>query len=465
MKNSFCYVAFIILISFAHSVLANETVNDVTQLNPIIVDNVVKPTTLDEISKLVSNHKGFISIGGGRFSQGGQIATDNSLFIDMRNFNRILNLDIENKAITVEAGITWRKILEEIDSKGLSMKVMQSYSNFTVGGSLSVNVHGRYVGQGAIIRTVKSIKLVMADGSIRNASRAENPDLFFATIGGYGGIGIIVEATLQLTDNSHIERTFQKMPISEYKDFFLKNIRHSETTIFHNADLYPPHYSQVNAISWNLTDRPVTIKDKLAPQKALSSLDQSLLKWVTDSSNGKSFREHVIDPYLYSENKIVWRNYEASYDVMGLEPLSRKESTYVLQEYFIPVEHFDSFTPKLSEVLQRHKVNVLNVSIRHALADKESILSWSPKEVFSFVIYYEQGTREEDKKQVQVWTNDLINAALEEGGTFYLPYQIHATKNQFLKAYPRASEYFSIKKKVDPTYKFRNKLWDKYYIR
>jgi FAD/FMN-containing dehydrogenase len=40
---------------------------------------------------------------------------------------------------------------------------MQSYDNFTVGGSLSVNAHGRYVGLGPIVLSVKSIRLVLAD--------------------------------------------------------------------------------------------------------------------------------------------------------------------------------------------------------------------------------------------------------------------------------------------------------------
>ena len=464
MRLSFCklFITAAICLNGLPS-LAKEIVNDITQLNPIVVDKVIAPTSVEEISQLIASHDGPISIGGGRYSQGGQTATDDCLFIDMRNFNRIINLDTKNKLITVQPGITWRKIQEAIDPKELSMKIMQSYSNFTVGGSLSVNVHGRYVGQGSIIRSVKSIKLVMADGSIKTSSRSKNPELFYAAIGGYGGIGVIVEATLELTDNTPIERSSQKMPASEYKDYFFKNIRNSKTAVFHNADLYPPYYSRVNAVTWSLTDKPVTITDKLAPRKALSSFDQSLLKWVSDGPGGKTFREHIYDPYRYSENSLVWRNYEASYDVMGLEPASRKKTTYMLQEYFIPVEHFDDFVPKLAEILQHYKVNALNVSIRHALPDNESLLSWSPTEVFSFVIYYEQGTTDEDKKSVAVWTNELIDAALDQGGTYYLPYQIVASKDQFLKAYPRAPEYFDLKEKVDPTYKFRNKLWDHYY--
>ena len=53
-----------------------------------------------------------------------------------------------------------------VDAHDLSVKIMQSYANFTVGGSLSVNVHGRYTGLGPLILSVRSIRLVLANGDL-----------------------------------------------------------------------------------------------------------------------------------------------------------------------------------------------------------------------------------------------------------------------------------------------------------
>lgn len=44
----------------------------------------------------------------------------------------------------------------------------------------------------------------------------------------------------------------------------------------------------------------------------------------------------------------------------------------------------------------------------------------------------------------------------------YLPYQLHATPEQFRRAYPRAAEFVALKRRLDPTNKFRNELLDKY---
>jgi FAD/FMN-containing dehydrogenase len=135
-------------------------INDVNRLNPIHVNEVITPTTTTEIVEAVRRHPGPIAIGGARHSMGGQIATNGALFIDMRQFDRILDFSPADKTITVQAGTRWRQIQEHIDSANLSVKIMQSYANFTVGGSLSVNAHGRYVGLGPLILSVKSLGVI-----------------------------------------------------------------------------------------------------------------------------------------------------------------------------------------------------------------------------------------------------------------------------------------------------------------
>jgi hypothetical protein len=48
-------------------------VNDVSQLNPIAVAEVMRPKTTREITEAVRRHSGAITIGGARHSMGGQM--------------------------------------------------------------------------------------------------------------------------------------------------------------------------------------------------------------------------------------------------------------------------------------------------------------------------------------------------------------------------------------------------------
>ncbi|NOS56361.1 MAG: dehydrogenase, partial [Cyclobacteriaceae bacterium] len=151
-----------------------------------------------------------------------------------------------------------------------------------------------------------------------------------------------------------------------------------------------------------------------------------------------------------------------SYDVAELEPKSREESTYVLQEYFIPVNSIRSFIPKMKAIYDRYHVNVINVSLRHAYADKETYLSWAAEEVFAFVIYYKQGTDREARENVRKWTAEMTDAILSENGRWYLPYQPHASVEQFQKGFLKADKYFEVKNRLDSSHRFTNRLLDKY---
>ncbi len=456
------YRLLLLLLLAAGPALAGETVNDVTGLNPIEVERVLAPTTLDEISRAVREHDGPIAIGGGRFSMGGQTATERALQLDMRSFNRVLAFDPQQKTLRVQAGITWRQVLEYIDPHGLSPQIMQSYANFTVGGSLSVNAHGRYVGQGPLVLAVKSILLVLADGSMVEASPTQNSELFYGAIGGYGGIGVIAEATLALTENTRLARKTEVMPVEQYRGFFAEQVRGNPDMVMHNGILYTDDYRTVRAVSYLRTDAPLTVEERLVDAGRNYKVMRAALG-AASSKSGAALREAVLDPLNFRGEQVQWRNHEASLDVRELQPISGADYSYVLQEYFVPEAQLEVFIARMRDVLQKHRVKVANISIRHAKADPGTLLAWSRGDTFALVLYYRQGTSEEARAAVGTWTRELIDAALASDGTYYLPYQIHATREQFLAAYPRAPEYFALKQRVDPTGKFRNKLWDAYY--
>lgn len=449
----------------------SKIIQEVTQLYPVEVDDVFIPKTIQEIQSFIMKSQGKISIGGGRYSMGGQTAIQNGVQIDMRQMNRVVHLDTKKKQITVEVGITWRDIQDFIDPHDLSIMTMQTYSNFTVWGSLSVNVHGRYIGYGPLILSIRSLKIILADGSVVIASREENADIFFGAIGGYGGIGVIVEATLSLRDNIMLERVYDDMNVESYGDWFRENIRDNKEVIFHNADIYPPYYKEIRATSWKKTDKNPSTYDRMIPRWLPYSLHKKVYHMMTYFRNpfthtdyGKWARQHLLDPLVYRKPEIHSRNYEASYDVAELEPKNREKNSYVLEEYFCPVARINEFLPLMREIFARHEVNVINISIRHALPDDGSLLAWAREEVFAFVVYYNQWTSIESRREVAVWTRELIDTIISLWGRYYLPYQLHATKEQFVSAYPLWNQYVELKQKYDPKGRFSNMLLEKYYF-
>ncbi|MGH2666131.1 FAD-binding protein [Flavobacterium sp.] len=438
-------------------------INDVTQLNPVVVSKIEIPDSIEALRDIIKNTNNPISIGGGKFSMGGQTASSNTVHIDMRKLNKIIDFSANERTIKVETGVRWCDIQKYIDPYNLSVKTMQTYANFTVGGSLSVNCHGRYIGLGALILSVKSIDIILENGDLKHASREENTDLFFASIGCYNAIGVIAAATFDLEENIAVERINTLMKCENYLDFFFNKVRENKDVIFHNGDIYPPAFKKIRGVSWVKTEKKPTEKNRLMPLEASYPLERYFIGAFSKSKFGKWRRQYIYDPILFYKTKVHWRNYEAGYDVAELEPESRKHSTYVLQEYFAPVKRFDEFTNLMSEIFNRHHVNVINVSIRHAHKDDGSLLAWAREEVFAFVVWYKQNTDDIEKNKVGIWTRELIDAAISVNGSYYLPYQVHATDKQFHQAYPKAKELMELKSKIDPNYKFRNVIWDTYY--
>jgi len=59
-------------------------------------------------------------------------------------------------------------------------------------------------------------------------------------------------------------------------------------------------------------------------------------------------------------------------------------------------------------------------------------------------------------------TRQLVDAAIEFGGTYYLTYQLYPTPAQLYRAYPRAGEAFEKKRLYDPGEVFSSKFYERY---
>lgn len=439
-------------------------VHNVTGLYAVEVARIEAPGSADEVAALVKAWPGKVAVGGGRYSMGGQVAVRGGLHIDMRRMNRLVWLRPELRRARVQAGMRWRDLQDQLDPQDLSVKTMQSYANFTVGGSVSVNAHGRYVGHGPVGHSVRALQLVVADGSLVEAGPDTQPELFRAAIGGYGAVGIITEVELDLAENVRIERVVNPVPLEDYVAFFRERVLKDPAALLHNADLLPPRFDAPVGVTWRraAADTPLTEPARLVPRGQSYGLEQNAIWAMTELPGGAALRKSVIHPLLTGKPAVKWLNHEASLDVAELEPRTRAMSTYALQEYFIPQRHFLPFVRGLARVLRAHGVEALNVSIRHTPADTVSLLAWAREDVFSFVLYHKQRTWPSARQRVQRWTRELVGLALDHEGRHYLPYQLHATRQQFDRAYPHAAQLRALRRRVDPAGKFSNELWDLY---
>ena len=406
-----------------------------------------------------------IAIAGKRHSQGGHAFYKGALILDMTGFNKILNLDKERKVITVQSGATWEQIQDYLNPYGLAVKVMQASNIFTVGGSLSVNAHGRDPNLGSMIQTVQSFRLMKPDGDVIQVSRSENREIFPLILGGYGLFGIILDVDLEFTGNDVYEKTTVALNYKDYPKFFEENVRNHPEVGLHYArpSIADRDYLRSMTVSsFRRTDkRPEGIfvlkKERgIRRNRYLMSLSRKT-KW------GKNARWYLQELFADrpGSRSIECRNNAMRPEVRFLE-YDSKTDTDILQEYFVPVRNFAAFLDGFRSITREEAVNLLSITVRYARADAESFLSYAREDSFAFVIYVNIKRSEDGVKTAQRWTQKLVDLALANSGSYYLPYQLYPTQKQIRLAYPMLDEFFARKKKWDPEELFVNGFYMHY---
>jgi FAD/FMN-containing dehydrogenase len=392
----------------------------------------------------------------------------------MRNFNQMALIKAQ-RTLNVQTGATWAQVQELLDREGLAVKAMQSINIFTVGGTLSVNAHGVAHDPGQIAPTVRQMRIMTADGTIVNASPAENAELFRHALGGYGLLGVILDVDLEVVPNEVYRWKTTYMDYKDFTAFYQTNVEHNDKLglMYARISVSPTSY---------LTQTAVHTFEKTVWEEPIPELRPARLTWfsrlvINLSKTGAIGRwlrwslEKYLEPRLHpcvtrneamSRDEVcdVSRNQEM-YD--GMEYLKNKlADTDILQEYFVPQEKMAAFIDGLRTTVQANGANLLNITIRIVHADTTTALPYAKGDRFAFVLYFNQKLNEEESRILQKTTTDLIDVATNLGGTFYLPYQLYYSQEQLHRAYPEVDFFLAVKKKYDPDELLVNKWYEKY---
>lgn len=195
----------------------------VAEVRAIPADPAAAESQLRDLINLARSKGLRLAIAGARHSMGGHTIYPDGIVIDMLPFNRI-ELNAETQTLHVGAGARWSEIIPYLDSRGYSVAIMQSNNDFSVGGSISVNCHGWQHNQPPIASTVKSFRLMKADGAIVRCSRSENAELFSLALGGYGLFGVILDVELQVSPNERYRAEAEVLPSDRYVARFAEKV-------------------------------------------------------------------------------------------------------------------------------------------------------------------------------------------------------------------------------------------------
>jgi decaprenylphospho-beta-D-ribofuranose 2-oxidase len=106
--------------------------------------------------------------------------------------------DADYALVTAEAGVSIDRLLHSLVPQGLFVPVTPGTRYVTVGGAIAADIHGKnHHRKGSWCDHVDSIRLQLADGSVVETGPHADPELFWATAGGMGLTGVILDATFR----------------------------------------------------------------------------------------------------------------------------------------------------------------------------------------------------------------------------------------------------------------------------
>jgi decaprenylphospho-beta-D-ribofuranose 2-oxidase len=448
---------------------SKNMITDVSRLMPTKIEKIVKGSEEEGIVEALSKARKEnlkVSIAGKRHSQGGHTYYPGGLVLDMTDFNKVLSVDPVHKTVHVESGATWDDIQKAVNPHGLSVKVMQSQNIFTIGGSLSVNAHGRDIRNGSLIETVNWFRLIKPDGDIITVSRKENAEYFPLVIGGYGLFGVILDIELQLTSDELLTLETEEMDYDEYESFFTQNVLNDENVKMHLARLStaPDTFLQdMYVTNYKVSDKQEQYSDYNDLKKdEFTVLTKFILGLSRDFDWGKNlFWEMQKSFFDKKDGDLETRNNVMRSESEFLE-YKGENDTDILQEYFVPVEEYEEYIDDLREFLDEEDFNLMNITVRYVNQSEEAVLSYAKEDMFALVLLINQGMGEKEKKKTGDTIRGMIDITIEHGGSYYLPYYKYPTDDQLHITYPNADEFFQYKRKFDPQERFVNLFYEEY---
>ena len=451
--------------------------NDIqSKLNETSVQSVSTPATVEEIRKIlkISSAEGIpICPAGALHSMGGQQFAEKSISISSKNLTRIWALDKNSKTVWAEGGVTWTELVEWLKTKQIGSKapltIIQKQTgadNLTLGGALSSNIHGRVLNRKPIIEDVVAFNIVTPSGERLKCSREENFDLFSLAIGGYGMLGIIDSVQLKLTERTTLIRHVEETSIHTVIDSLEGHAEHGA--------LYGDFQYMTDETSPNFLSKGIlsvySPSTKANSQNVGLSMDQwKQLYFLAHTDKAVAYKQYAshyksTHGQTYSSDEHQFSPYlpEAG-DLLNKALNLKHYRSLMISELYVPRNNFIEFMEAAGKSLKSTNGNVIYGTVRLIDSEKESFLNWAKKDyactIFNLLVEHTVNGLTAAQAQFQ----GLIDAALNEGGSYYLTYHKWARRDQVESAYPQFGDFIKEKESRDKSSIFTSN-WYRHHV-
>jgi len=402
----------------------------------------------NHLKQQVSQLSSMIARGNGR-SYGDSALNCN--IMQVRSHHYFLDFNQKTGLLHIQAGILLAEIIETFVPRGWFLKVTPGTKLITVGGAIASDVHGKnHHISGCFSESLVMFNLMLPSGEIVCCSSQENSDLFYATCGGMGLTGVILDAKIELKkiNSQFIQQTtiktrnlketfaafeqYQQQPYSvAWIDCLAKGEQLGRCLLMggdfsDDGDLVYQTKKKLNI--------PFTF-----PNITLNKWTIKAFNWFYYNKGRKAISQQKVglDSFFYPLDAIA--NWNRIYGSNG----------FTQYQFILPKEtSFKGLEQILTTIADSGKGSFLAVLKLYGKANA-NYLSF-PMEGYSLALDFKI------EKGIFKLLDQLDAIVLQQGGRIYLAKDCHVSKETFEQGYPQIKKFRALRKKYKMNQKFNS---------
>ena len=367
-----------------------------------------------------------------------------------------LVVDESAGTVLVGGGVSIDELLTAIVPRGWFVPVTPGTRFVTIGGAVASDIHGKnHHRDGSFGRHVVSLQLMTADGALTELGPDRHPDLFWATIGGMGLTGIVVEATLRMIP---IRTSRMAVDIRRARDL---DAVMDDMSLTDASARYSVAWIDLMARGGRLGRGVVTNADHAEPGELPSAAPTSPLAYTTP------VRARV--PRPLPNVGVITRTTVTAFNEAWFRraPTRRDRELQSIATYFHPLDQLDGWNRvygrrgfvqyqfvvpfgeesalhRVAERLSAARTPIFLAVLKRLGAGVPAPLSF-PMPGWTLAVDIGAGVPE-----IATLLRSLDETVLEAGGRHYLAKDFHLTPAALRCGYPRLDEWLATRRSVDP---------------